>query len=131
SGGMRQRVTIAMAIANRPQLLIADEPTTALDVTTQVTILKLIDDLCRDYGTGLLLITHDLAIVRGLGERVIVLRGGYTMETGSVTDVLNRPQHGYTKGLLRSVPPLDHDVDWLEPLSGDQAFQPSLTEPGQ
>ena len=114
SGGMRQRVTIAMALAHRPKVLIADEPSTALDVTTQVTILALIKELCREHGTALLLVSHDLTVVRGLCENVLVMRHGRVVEAGAVSTVLGAPAHPYTAALLRSVPPLDRDVEWLE-----------------
>lgn len=120
SGGMRQRVTIAMALAHQPKVLIADEPSTALDVTTQVTILSLLDELCRGNGTALLLISHDLEIVRGLCDDVLVMRHGSVVESGAVAAVLDTPAHPYTLALLRSVPPIDRDVDWLETtVSGD------------
>jgi peptide/nickel transport system ATP-binding protein len=119
SGGMRQRVMIAMALANRPKLLIADEPTTALDVTTQIEILRLVDELCRANGMALLLITHDLGIVQGFCDRIVVLYAGAAMEGGPVAEVLARPRHPYTRGLLRSVPPADSDVEWLEPIVGE------------
>jgi oligopeptide/dipeptide ABC transporter ATP-binding protein len=119
SGGMRQRVTIAIAIANSPRLLIADEPTTALDVTTQVQILALMDELCRARGTGLLLITHDLGLARSICDRICVLYAGRVMESGPIGRVLARPDHPYTRALLRSVPPGDRDVEWLEPIAGE------------
>jgi oligopeptide/dipeptide ABC transporter ATP-binding protein len=119
SGGMRQRVTIAIALANRPRLLIADEPTTALDVTTQTQILALMDELCRAQGTGLLLITHDLGLAQACCDRICVLYGGRVMETGPIARVLARPDHPYTAALLRSVPPGDRDVEWLEPIAGE------------
>lgn len=119
SGGMRQRVTIAIAIANRPRLLIADEPTTALDVTTQVQILSLMDELCRARGTGLLMITHDLGLARSICDRICVLYAGRVMESGPIGRVLARPDHPYTRALLRSVPPADRDVEWLEPIAGE------------
>jgi peptide/nickel transport system ATP-binding protein len=128
SGGMRQRVTIAIALANRPQLLIADEPTTALDVTTQVQILSLMDELCRERGTGLLLITHDLGLVQAYCDRVCVLYAGKVMEFGPIERVLARPEHPYTRALLRSVPPGDRDIEWLDPIAGEPAhgeFAPS------
>ena len=129
SGGMRQRVMIAMALANHPKMLIADEPTTALDVTTQVEILRLVDELCRANGMSLLLITHDLGIVRGFCDRIVVLYAGAAMEIGPVGEVLVRPRHPYTNGLLRSVPPGDSDVEWLEPIAGEPPV--SVTqEPG-
>ncbi|MCK1597042.1 ABC transporter ATP-binding protein [Bradyrhizobium sp. 164] len=104
SGGQRQRVVIAMAIALEPSLLIADEPTTALDVTTQAQILKLIRDIQRRRNTGVLFITHDFGVVREIADRVIVMKDGELVEHGSADDVLERPLHDYTKKLLAAVP---------------------------
>ena len=104
SGGQRQRVMIAMALALSPQLIIADEPTTALDVTTQLQILKLIRDLQRDEGAGVLFITHDFGVVAEIADRVVVLRQGEMVEQGRAADILNRPQHPYTRALIASVP---------------------------
>ncbi|ROS78014.1 peptide/nickel transport system ATP-binding protein [Curtobacterium sp. PhB130] len=107
SGGQRQRVVIAMAIANSPKLLIADEPTTALDVTVQAEILELLRALAVDSGTGVLLVTHNMGVVADFADRVAVMLQGAIVETGSVEDVLLRPQHEYTKRLLAAVPRLD------------------------
>jgi len=104
SGGQRQRVMIAIAIANSPRLLIADEPTTALDVTVQAQILDLLDGLRRERGMGLLLITHDLSVVRAHADRVVVMRDGAVVEEGTVHDVLERPQHPYTRMLVDTQP---------------------------
>ena len=104
SGGQRQRVMIAMAMANRPALLIADEPTTALDVTTQRQILRLIDDLRRERGMGVLLITHDFGVVADVADRVVVLRHGKVVEQGTVNEVLRNPQAAYTRELIDAVP---------------------------
>ena len=104
SGGQRQRVMIAMAIANRPDLLIADEPTTALDVTIQSQILKLLKDLQRKYGMAIMLITHDLTVVRKTSDRICVMRYGKIVERGITEDVFNNPQHEYTKHLINSEP---------------------------
>jgi len=104
SGGMRQRVAIAIALLNRPALLIADEPTTALDVTIQAQILHEVQKLCRESGTALIWITHDLAVVGGLADAVAVMYAGRIVEQGPVDDVLDRPRHPYTLGLLGSVP---------------------------
>ena len=106
SGGMAQRVMIAGALAAGTQLLIADEPTTALDVTTQAQILDLLEDLQRDTGLGVLLITHDLGVVAEMAQRVAVLYGGTVMETGEAADVLDAPWHPYTQALLASMPDL-------------------------
>ncbi|MGF6158767.1 peptide/nickel transport system ATP-binding protein [Ensifer sp. KUDG1] len=102
SGGQRQRVAIAMALACRPKLLIADEPTTALDVTTQAEILKLLDQLVRETGMALLFISHDLPVVSQVVERVIVLKNGIAVEEGLVGSVFGTPQHGYTKTLVEA-----------------------------
>ncbi|MGU3411238.1 dipeptide ABC transporter ATP-binding protein [Microbacterium sp. M1A1_1b] len=107
SGGQRQRVVIAMAIANAPKLLIADEPTTALDVTVQAEILELLRALAVDSGTGVLLVTHNMGVVADFADRVAVMLQGEIVETGSVEDVLLRPEHAYTKRLLAAVPRLD------------------------
>jgi len=107
SGGMRQRAMIAMALACEPKLLIADEPTTALDVTIQAQILDVLRKLVAERGTALVLITHDLGVVAGMCERVNVMYGGMFMETGSAEQVFGRPRHPYTLGLLESVPRLD------------------------
>ncbi len=108
SGGMRQRVLIAMGVSNQPQLLIADEPTTALDVTTQAQIVDLLRGLNRDLGTSMLLITHNVALVAGLCRRVVVMYAGRVVEQGPVDEVFERPQHPYTWALLRSVPRVSH-----------------------
>ncbi len=106
SGGQRQRAMIAMALALEPKLLIADEPTTALDVTTQAQILDLIRDLQRQHGMAVLFITHDFGVVAEIGDRVAVMRTGLVVEEGSVAEVLSNPQHDYTKRLITAVPPL-------------------------
>ncbi len=107
SGGMRQRVMIAMALLCQPKLLIADEPTTALDVTIQAQILELIKDLRRDFGTSVVMITHDLGVVAGMADRVVVMYAGKVMEEAPAIELFHRPAHPYTVGLLRSVPRLD------------------------
>src|SRR5712672_2980155 len=106
SGGQRQRIMIAMALVLEPKLLIADEPTTALDVTTQKQILTLIRDLQRDHGTAVLFITHDMGVVAEIADRVAVMRHGRLVETGSLDDILRRPSMEYTRSLLASVPSL-------------------------
>ena len=104
SGGMRQRVMIAMALANHPDLLIADEPTTALDVTIQHQILKQMRSLQEEYGTSIIFITHDLGVVAELCDRVVVLYGGLVMEEAEINDLFENPLHPYTMGLLASIP---------------------------
>ncbi len=109
SGGMRQRAIIAIALACGPKLLIADEPTTALDVTIQAQIIELMKEIQQKTGTSIILITHDLGIVAGMCDRVLVMYGGEIMERGSVDEIYKKPCHPYTQGLLRSVPRLDMD----------------------
>jgi oligopeptide/dipeptide ABC transporter ATP-binding protein len=111
SGGMRQRVMIAMALVNRPQLLIADEPTTALDVTIQKQILDLLRDLQQQFGLAMLFISHDLAVVSGLADRVAVMYAGSIVESGSAQQIFAAPAHPYTRGLLQAVPTLRTERD--------------------
>ena len=107
SGGMRQRVMIAMALLCGPELLIADEPTTALDVTVQAQILEVLVGLQRDFGMAIALITHDLGVIARMADRVMVMYAGGIVEKGSVRDLFKDPQHPYTQGLLESMPRLD------------------------
>ena len=118
SGGMRQRATIAMALINRPALLIADEPTTALDVTTQAQILELLKKLNRELQTAVLLISHDLEVIRRLCSRVFIMYAGRVVESGPVQAVLSDPRHPYTKGLLSSIPSLAKRGERLRPIPG-------------
>lgn len=127
SGGMRQRAMIAIALACSPQLLIADEPTTALDVTIQAQILDLMKELQKKMNTSIILITHDLGVVAEMCDRVIVMYAGKVIETGTVDDIFYNPQHPYTKGLLRSVPRLDLNRD--EPLTPIFGTPPDLLRP--
>jgi peptide/nickel transport system ATP-binding protein len=121
SGGMRQRVMIAMAIVNRPQLLVADEPTTALDVTIQAQILELLADLRRRFNLAMLFISHDLAVVSQVTDRVAVMYGGRLVELGTVEDIFRAPAHPYTRGLLQSVPSLRSDRGRPLPMIEDAA----------
>jgi len=119
SGGMRQRVMIAMSLLCQPELLIADEPTTALDVTVQAGIIDLLVDLQEDFGTSIILITHDLGIVAGTCEDTLVMFDGRVMEYRKTLDIFENPQHPYTQGLLAAVPRLDKKVDRLSTVSYD------------
>ncbi len=117
SGGMRQRVMIAMALATEPELLIADEPTTALDVTVQAQILSLLEEIRRDTGTSLVLITHDLAVVSEVTDHIVVMRAGVCVERGPVEAIFSDPQHPYTQGLLEAVPRIDDEIGDLRSLT--------------
>jgi oligopeptide/dipeptide ABC transporter ATP-binding protein len=124
SGGMRQRAMIAMGLANRPELLIADEPTTALDVTVQAQILELLRDLNKETGTSIILITHNLGVVAGLCKRIIVMYAGEIVEEGPVEQIFESPQHPYTWSLLRSIPRID--ADRRERLRSIEGLPPDL-----
>jgi len=126
SGGMRQRVMIAMALINNPDLLIADEPTTALDVTTQAQILKLMNELQRDFGSAIILVTHDLGVVAETADHVLVMYAAKAAEEGPYGDIFYKPQHPYTWGLLGSLPRLVAEGEELRPISGTP---PSLLRP--
>ncbi|MFC4104047.1 ABC transporter ATP-binding protein [Paenibacillus xanthanilyticus] len=118
SGGMRQRVMIAIALCCEPELLIADEPTTALDVTIQAQILDLMKKLNEETGTAILMITHDLGVVAEMCQRVVVMYAGKVVEEGTVEEVFRNPQHPYTKGLIRSIPRMEDDVHRLYSIKG-------------
>jgi len=119
SGGMRQRVMIALAVSCNPRLIIADEPTTALDVTIQAQVLEVMKDLANEFGTAIVIITHNLGVVARYAERVIVMYAGRIIESGTAAEVYHDPQHPYTLGLLKSVPRLDEDrPDKLEAIEG-------------
>ncbi len=127
SGGMRQRVMIAMALANKPKLLIADEPTTALDVTIQDQILRQLRELEQEYNTSIIFITHDLGVIAELCDRVIVLYGGLVMEEAPIDDLFDYPGHPYTIGLLSSIPDVEQDKSArLQPIPGSP---PDMTNP--
>lgn len=119
SGGMRQRAMIAMALSTKPKLLIADEPTTALDVTIQAQVIDLMKDLVGEFGMAILFITHDLGVIAQTADRVAVMYLGRVMETGSVREVIRTPAHPYTQGLLNALPKLDHLDEPLTPVPGD------------
>ncbi|MET3924022.1 ABC transporter ATP-binding protein [Devosia sp. 2618] len=123
SGGMRQRVMIAMALLCQPKILIADEPTTALDVTVQAQMLDLFKTLTDDFGTSLVIITHDLGVVAGVADRMMVMYGGRAVEKGTVDDLFYDPRHPYTLGLLHSTPHIAHRAARLDPIQG---LPPSL-----
>ncbi len=125
SGGMRQRVMVAMAVACQPKLLIADEPTTALDVTIQAQIIELINELKNEINTSVIIITHDLGVIAGMAERVAVMYAGYIVENGPVETIFDTPQHPYTKALMGSIPRLRY---WPERLTTIEGAPPSLTE---
>ncbi|WP_025025815.1 ABC transporter ATP-binding protein [Caldalkalibacillus mannanilyticus] len=127
SGGMRQRAMIAVALACQPKLLIADEPTTALDVTIQAQILELMKDLKEKIGSSIILITHDLGVVAEMCDRVIVMYAGQVIESGTIDEIFYQPKHPYTKGLLKSVPRLDMKRD--EPLYPIIGTPPDLLKP--
>ena len=125
SGGMRQRIMIAMAVSCAPKLLIADEPTTALDVTIQAQILELMLELRQNMETAIILITHDMGVVAETADNILVLYAGKVVEYGSVKDIFNAPKHPYTQGLLSSIPPLQEDVEELNTIEG------TVPAPGQ
>jgi peptide/nickel transport system ATP-binding protein len=129
SGGMRQRVMIAMALACKPRLLIADEPTTALDVTIQAQILDLLAELKERLGMAVLLITHAMGVVAEVAQRVVVMYAGQVIEEGSVEEVFQRPWHPYTQGLIRSIPRIDADASRGARLVSIPGTVPSLVEP--
>ena len=118
SGGMRQRVMIAMALACEPDILIADEPTTALDVTIQAQILELMQSLQKELGMAIIMITHDLGVVAQMCDEVIVMYAGSICEQGTADEIFYNPCHEYTKGLIRSIPTVNNDDEKLEPISG-------------
>jgi peptide/nickel transport system ATP-binding protein len=124
SGGMRQRVVIALALAAEPKLIVADEPTTALDVSIQAQIIELIKRLCREQGTAVMLITHDMGVIAETADRVVVMYAGRVAEVGVVHDVIQSPQHPYTRGLMGSIPSIAGHKDRLVQIDGSM---PRLT----
>jgi len=124
SGGMRQRVVIALALAAEPKLIVADEPTTALDVSIQAQIIALLKKLCREHGTAVMLVTHDMGVIAETADRVAVMYAGRVVEIGRVDDVIHRPQHPYTVGLMGAIPSMKHDVAHLAQIDGSM---PRLT----
>jgi len=124
SGGMRQRVVIALALAARPKLIVADEPTTALDVSIQAQIIELLKSLCRDHGTAVMLVTHDMGVIAETADRVAVMYAGRIVEIGPVAAVIHQPQHPYTVGLMGSIPSI---VDERERLMQIDGSMPRLT----
>lgn len=126
SGGMRQRVGIAIALACRPTVLIADEPTTALDVTIQAQVLKLMRELKEKYDTSMLLITHDLGVIAQMCDEVAIMYAGKIVEKGSLGDIFNNMKHPYTEGLFNSLPNINHKVDKLKPIVGQMPDPASL-----
>jgi len=118
SGGMRQRVVIALALCANPKLIIADEPTTALDVSIQAQIITLLKKLCRENGTAVMLVTHDMGVIAETADRVAVMYAGRIVEIGPVQDVIHDPQHPYTAGLMASIPALGQDVERLAQIEG-------------
>jgi len=125
SGGMRQRVVIALALCVNPRLIIADEPTTALDVSIQAQILALLKRLCRDHGTAVMLVTHDMGVIAETADRVAVMYAGRLAEIGPVREVIKHPKHPYTVGLMGSIPGIGHEVERLSQIEGSM---PRLTD---
>ena len=125
SGGMRQRVVIALALCVNPRLIIADEPTTALDVSIQAQIISLLKKLCREHGAAVMLITHDMGVIAETADRVAVMYAGRLAEVGPVQDVIKRAKHPYTHGLMGSIPKMGQDTERLEQIDGSM---PRLTE---
>lgn len=127
SGGMRQRIVIAMALLCRPKLILADEPTTALDVTVQAQIMRLLDDIQKEYGSSIMLITHDLGVVAGFCDETLVLYGGRVMERAKTREIFAAPSHPYTRGLMRAVPNIHAQDAKLQSIPGQPPNQ--LTPP--
>ena len=122
---MRQRVVIALALCANPRLVIADEPTTALDVSIQAQIIALLKRLCHEHGTAVMLITHDMGVIAETSDRVAVMYAGHIVEIGPLREVIKNPRHPYTRGLMGSIPSIGHDVEKLIQIEGTM---PGLTE---
>src|SRR5690606_26115995 len=118
SGGMRQRVVIALALAAEPRLIVADEPTTALDVSIQAQIIDLLKTLCRERGAAVMLITHDMGVIAETADRVAVMYAGRIAEIGPVSNVIGDPQHPYTRGLMESIPSIHRTTEFLAQIDG-------------
>jgi peptide/nickel transport system ATP-binding protein len=118
SGGMRQRVVIALALCAEPRLVVADEPTTALDVSIQAQVIALLKRLAREKGTSMMLVTHDMGVIAETADRVAVMYAGRVIEVGPVREVVKHPHHPYSIGLMNSIPPLDHRVERLAQING-------------
>ena len=118
SGGMRQRIVIALALCAEPRLIVADEPTTALDVSIQAQVLQLLKKMCREHGTAMLLVTHDMGVIAETADRVAVMYAGRIVEMGTVEDVIRAPVHPYTRGLMAAIPPLGATVVTLAQIDG-------------
>jgi peptide/nickel transport system ATP-binding protein len=125
SGGMRQRVVIALALCVNPRMIVADEPTTALDVSIQAQIIKLLKNLCEEHGAAVMLITHDMGVIAETADRVAVMYAGRIVEIGPVRDVIKNAKHPYTEGLMGSIPVVGHDLERLTQIEGSM---PRLTE---
>ncbi|MBB3231454.1 ABC transporter ATP-binding protein [Halomonas stenophila] len=128
SGGMRQRVVIALALCVEPRLVIADEPTTALDVSVQAQIIAVLKRLCREKGTAVMLVTHDMGVIAEAADRVAVMYAGRLAEVGPVTDVIKHAKHPYTRGLMNSIPTILNDVDRLEQIEGSMPRLASIPD---
>jgi peptide/nickel transport system ATP-binding protein len=128
SGGMRQRVVIALALSAEPRLIVADEPTTALDVSIQAQIIALLRRLCRDHGTAVILITHDMGVIAETADRVAVMYAGRLVEIGPVREVIRSARHPYTRGLMGSIPVLGRELEWLAQIDGAMPRLDSIPE---
>ena len=126
SGGMRQRVVLALAFACEPQLIIADEPTTALDVSTQAQVIEVLKRMCMERGAAVMLITHDMGVIANTADRILVMYAGRQVETGPARQILSSPRHPYTRGLMNSIPDLRKQQEWLPQIEGSMPRLSSL-----